>query len=54
VLIGSTLALWAVAALAVTVGATVGPRLPRRTLRRVAGGMFIVFAVGSVVLASVA
>ena len=44
VLAGSTLALWAVAALAVTVGATVGPRLPRRTLRRVAGAVFLVFA----------
>jgi putative Ca2+/H+ antiporter (TMEM165/GDT1 family) len=54
VLIGSTLALWTVAALAVTVGATVGPRLPRRTLRRVAGALFIVFAVGSVLLARIA
>jgi Ca2+/H+ antiporter, TMEM165/GDT1 family len=50
VFIGSTLALWAVGALAVTVGATVGSRLPRRALRKMAGLAFIAFAVLSVLL----
>lgn len=44
VLAGSTLALWAVSGLAVTLGATVGARLPKRALRRVAGAVFLVFA----------
>ena len=44
VLAGSTLALWSVSALAVTLGATVGARLPKRMLRRIAGGLFLVFA----------
>ena len=44
VLAGSTLALWTVAALAVTLGATVGARLPKRGLRRVAGAVFLLFS----------
>lgn len=44
VLAGSTLALWAVSALAVTLGATVGARLPKRMLRRIAGVVFLAFA----------
>lgn len=48
VLAGSTLALWAVSGLAVTVGATVGARLPKRALRRVAGVFFLLFALASV------
>ena len=44
VLAGSTLALWAVSVLAVTLGATVGARLPKRTLRRGAGAVFLAFA----------
>ena len=48
VLAGATLALWAVAALAVTVGTTVGTRLPKRALRRVAGVLFIAFSAISV------
>src|SRR4051812_39606448 len=51
VLIGSTLALWSVSALAVTVGRTVGPRLPRRMLRKFAGTLFIAFAIASVLFA---
>jgi putative Ca2+/H+ antiporter (TMEM165/GDT1 family) len=47
VLIGSTLALWTVAAMAVTVGNKLGSRLPKRALRRVAGALFIVFAIAS-------
>ena len=39
---GSTLALWAVAALAVTIGNRVGTRLPKRALRKAAGVLFIV------------
>jgi putative Ca2+/H+ antiporter (TMEM165/GDT1 family) len=48
---GSTLALWAVALLAVTIGGTVGARLPKQALRRVAGVLFCVFAVVSLVVA---
>ena len=48
VLAGSTLALWAVSALAVTLGATVGARLPRHALRQMAGATFLVFATVSV------
>jgi putative Ca2+/H+ antiporter (TMEM165/GDT1 family) len=50
VFIGSTLALWAVAALAVTIGNRVGTRLPKRALRKAAGVVFIAFAAGSVLL----
>lgn len=45
VYIGATLALWAVAALAVQVGRTIGPRLPRRGLRLAAGILFCAFGV---------
>lgn len=48
---GSTLALWAVSALAVTIGNRVGNRIPKRTLRKIAGVLFVGFAVVSVVLA---
>ena len=51
VFIGSTLALWTVAALAVTIGNRVGNRIPKRALRKVAGVIFIVFAIVSVLLA---
>ena len=51
VLIGSTLALWSVSGLAVTLGRTIGPRLPRRILRKFAGTLFIAFAIASVLLA---
>lgn len=47
---GATLALWTVSALAVTVGRTVGARLPKRVLRRIAGALFVLFAVLSVTL----
>ena len=50
VFIGATLALWSVSALAVTVGSTLGPRVPRRILRKAAGILFIVFAALSVLL----
>ncbi len=39
VLIGATLALWSVAALAVTLGNKLGSRLPKLALRRVAGAL---------------
>lgn len=44
VFLGATLALCTVAALAVTVGRTLGPRLPARALRRAAGVLFLAFA----------
>jgi len=44
---GATLALCAVAFLAVTIGGTVGARLPKRVLRRCAGVLFCIFAVVS-------
>ncbi|MCA1827478.1 MAG: TMEM165/GDT1 family protein [Myxococcales bacterium] len=47
---GSTLALWAVAGLAVTIGNRVGARIPKRALRKVAGVLFIAFAIASVLL----
>jgi putative Ca2+/H+ antiporter (TMEM165/GDT1 family) len=47
VLVGSTLALWAVSALAVTLGNKLGSRIPKRPLRRAAGALFIVFAIAS-------
>ncbi|HEY2028481.1 MAG TPA: TMEM165/GDT1 family protein [Myxococcales bacterium] len=47
---GSTLALWAVALLAVTIGGTVGARLPKRALRRCAGVLFCIFGVVSLVV----
>jgi putative Ca2+/H+ antiporter (TMEM165/GDT1 family) len=49
VFIGATLGLWAGAALAVILGRMVGPRLPERLLRRVAGILFCIFAVVSAV-----
>ena len=52
VFVGATLALWAVSALAVTVGRTVGPRLPKRALRKAAGALFVLFAVASVLAGS--
>jgi Ca2+/H+ antiporter, TMEM165/GDT1 family len=48
---GSTLALWTVALLAVSIGGTVGARLPKRALRRTAGALFCAFAVVSLVVA---
>jgi putative Ca2+/H+ antiporter (TMEM165/GDT1 family) len=48
---GATLALWSVSALAVTAGSTLGPRVPRRALRRVAGIVFVVFGLASALLA---
>ena len=48
---GSTLALWSVAALGVTLGNKLGARLPRALLRRVAGVAFLAFALVSVLLA---
>jgi putative Ca2+/H+ antiporter (TMEM165/GDT1 family) len=48
---GATLALWSVAGLAVTVGSTLGPRVPRRALRKAAGAVFIVFGVASALFA---
>ena len=48
---GATLALWTVSALAVTVGRTVGARMPKRLLRKVAGGLFVAFAVTSALIA---
>jgi Ca2+/H+ antiporter, TMEM165/GDT1 family len=47
---GSTLALWAVALLAVSIGGTVGARLPKRALRKTAGVLFCVFAVVSLLI----
>jgi putative Ca2+/H+ antiporter (TMEM165/GDT1 family) len=47
---GSTLALWAVALLAVTIGGTVGAKLPKKALRKTAGVLFCVFAVASLVV----
>ena len=47
---GATLALWTVSALAVTVGSTLGPRVPRRILRKAAGIIFIAFGVLSALL----
>ena len=51
VFIGATLALWSVSALAVTVGSKVGARLPKRALRKIAGAVFVLFAIVSVLLA---
>jgi putative Ca2+/H+ antiporter (TMEM165/GDT1 family) len=51
VFVGSTLALWLVAALAVTVGNRVGNRIPKRALRKVAGALFVGFAIVSAALA---
>ena len=45
VFVGATLALWAVAAIAVTVGRHLGDRIPKQLLRRVAGTIFVVLAV---------
>jgi putative Ca2+/H+ antiporter (TMEM165/GDT1 family) len=45
---GATLALWSVSAIAVVVGNALGSRLPRRPLRKVAGAIFCLFAIGSV------
>jgi putative Ca2+/H+ antiporter (TMEM165/GDT1 family) len=45
VFVGSTLALWSVAALMAVAGRVLGPRLPARLLRRVAGALFVAFAV---------
>ena len=42
---GATLALWAVAAIAVTIGRQLGDRIPKLLLRRVAGTIFVVLAV---------
>ncbi|HEX4386873.1 MAG TPA: TMEM165/GDT1 family protein [Myxococcales bacterium] len=47
---GSTLALWAVALLAVSIGGTVGAKLPKKALRKTAGALFCVFAVASLVI----
>ena len=47
---GSTLALWTVAALAVTVGNRIGNRIPKRALRKAAGALFIAFAIASLLL----
>jgi putative Ca2+/H+ antiporter (TMEM165/GDT1 family) len=47
---GATLALWAVALLAVSIGGTVGAKLPKRALRKTAGALFCVFAVVSLVV----
>ena len=46
---GATLALWCTAALAVGIGRALGPRLPRLLLRRVAGALFVLFAIVSAV-----
>ncbi len=51
---GSTLALWTVAALAVTVGNRIGNRIPKRALRKTAGVVFIAFAIASALLAEYA
>jgi putative Ca2+/H+ antiporter (TMEM165/GDT1 family) len=48
---GATLALWAVALLAVTIGGTVGAKLPKKALRRAAGVLFCLFAVLSLAVA---
>ena len=48
---GATLALWSVAALAVTVGNRVGEKIPKRSLRKMAGIAFVTFAIVSAVLA---
>jgi putative Ca2+/H+ antiporter (TMEM165/GDT1 family) len=45
VYLGSTLALWCVGLLAVTIGGTVGSRIPKRALRRTAGVLFCLFGV---------
>jgi putative Ca2+/H+ antiporter (TMEM165/GDT1 family) len=50
VYVGSTLALWSVGLLAVSIGGTVGARIPKRALRRVAGGLFCLFAIVSLVV----
>jgi putative Ca2+/H+ antiporter (TMEM165/GDT1 family) len=50
VLVGATLALWAVSALAVTAGNKLGSRIPKRALRRAAGALFIAFAIASALL----
>lgn len=42
---GATLALWSVAALAAYLGSTLGPRVPRRILRKLAGIIFLAFGV---------
>lgn len=42
---GALLALWAASALAVFLGSTLGSRLPKRAIRRVAGAIFCAFAV---------
>jgi putative Ca2+/H+ antiporter (TMEM165/GDT1 family) len=47
---GSTLALCTVAALAVSIGGTVGARIPKRALRRSAGALFCVFALVSLLV----
>jgi Ca2+/H+ antiporter, TMEM165/GDT1 family len=50
VYLGATLALCAVALLMTTIGGTVGPRLPKLLLRRIGGGLFLVFAVLSLIV----
>jgi len=44
---GSTLALWAVSALAATLGSKLGSRVPKRILRRAAAALFLIFALAS-------
>lgn len=41
---GATLALWAVAGIAVAAGRQLGDRIPKKLLRRVAGGIFVALA----------
>jgi putative Ca2+/H+ antiporter (TMEM165/GDT1 family) len=50
VYLGSSLALCAVALLMVTLGGTLGARLPKRALRKAGGGLFLIFAVLSLVI----
>ncbi|MGZ6142913.1 MAG: TMEM165/GDT1 family protein [Myxococcales bacterium] len=47
---GATLALWTVSALAVTIGARVGSRIPKRALRKIAGAVFLLVAAASLFL----
>jgi putative Ca2+/H+ antiporter (TMEM165/GDT1 family) len=48
---GSSLALCSVALIMVTVGGTVGSRLPKKLLRKIGGALFVVFAILSLILA---
>lgn len=49
VFLGATLGLWLDTVVAVILGRTIGPRVPGKVLRRIAGTLFILFAIVSAI-----